>query len=609
MATIQFLNNNNLDSSQEHTIDFPSLADQSNFWANQVIGSPLSTSYSTSRLLANENIEVPIALEKLLSVNYLRYLQDSKWFYFFITDRIYVNENTTAIALDLDVMQTFLFDFEIEESFILREHQDRYVTKPTDSTKLTAIFNKEYENIETGENFIFRNDFKVKENYPDAIIPLTKDKAATLLWATIICKEKIGNESSGTTTIKGIPTNVYTYIAPIYFRPEGSAGIINLDINTTLSTGNAKVCLTRAEFEELTQDPKVISISLSKYAPFNYEAIAETGTQGTTYVIKSSLELLEYDIVLYKGSTGAMFKIRDYKMLDFPEYETELYNVFQDIQKTQLSINNDKNINFEPKLKTNQFSAFVLEYGETKLNLDFAAFDFQTKYIEQRPTFSIKGSQMFYILSYLSAEASPNYKLLLDTQNEMPLRTDAWLQYLSQNKNSLITGTKTQIATGLISTAITGVTGGDFATVSAVQSGVGVISSIANNIARIRDLKETPDQVSNPAGDISQSILESDMNLRFKLYEREKQFMNKAFGFFYHYGYRCNAFKKPDLKSRYYFNFVQTTGANLKTDISNNVSARIAAIFDRGITFWHWRDANFKGVLNYKYENVEMNLI
>jgi len=41
----------------------------------------------------------------------------NKWLYAFISDILYINENCTAITFEIDVMQTWLFDFEIKKSF------------------------------------------------------------------------------------------------------------------------------------------------------------------------------------------------------------------------------------------------------------------------------------------------------------------------------------------------------------------------------------------------------------------------------------------------------------------------------------------------------------
>lgn len=45
----------------------------------------------------------------------------NKWFYAFITDLEYVNDNTTDVFFELDVMQTYLFDYELEQCYVERE--------------------------------------------------------------------------------------------------------------------------------------------------------------------------------------------------------------------------------------------------------------------------------------------------------------------------------------------------------------------------------------------------------------------------------------------------------------------------------------------------------
>ena len=77
-----------------------------------------------------------------------------------------------------------------------------------------------------------------------------------------------------------------------------------------------------------------------------------------------------------------------------------------------------------------------------------------------------------------------------------------------------------------------------------------------------------------------------------------------------HYGYACNDFKKPNLRSRYYYNYIKTIEANIKTNIDSDYRDRIQNIFDNGVCIWHYRTPNtFKGVNNYNYENVEMSII
>ena len=43
--------------------------------------------------------------------------------------------------------------------------------------------------------------------------------------------------------------------------------------------------------------------------------------------------------------------------------------------------------------------------------------------------------------------------------------------------------------------------------------------------------------------------------------------MQKLYNYFYHYGYKANIFKSPNIRSRYYFNYIKTIGVNIKSNI------------------------------------------
>lgn len=96
-------------------------------------------------------IPVNKPLRELEKINYCFYegLDQSIYFYF-IMDRMFKTENTSYLYIKLDVFQTYMFDYEILESFIDRCHVDRWTVdgKPT----------KEYEpeEINYGEN-IFKS--------------------------------------------------------------------------------------------------------------------------------------------------------------------------------------------------------------------------------------------------------------------------------------------------------------------------------------------------------------------------------------------------------------------------------------------------------------------
>ena len=70
-------------------------------------------------------IKVPYKADDLYDCNYIMFRNRSfgtKWFYAFIRSIEYVNNTTTEITFELDVMQTWHFDYQIDECFVEREH-------------------------------------------------------------------------------------------------------------------------------------------------------------------------------------------------------------------------------------------------------------------------------------------------------------------------------------------------------------------------------------------------------------------------------------------------------------------------------------------------------
>lgn len=70
-------------------------------------------------------ISYPAHIDSLLEYNYCMYQNENysnKWFYAFITDMKYINDNNTEITIKTDVFQTWQFDIIYKNSFIEREH-------------------------------------------------------------------------------------------------------------------------------------------------------------------------------------------------------------------------------------------------------------------------------------------------------------------------------------------------------------------------------------------------------------------------------------------------------------------------------------------------------
>lgn len=74
---------------------------------------------------ARNAIRVQIPADLLRDCNYLMFKNDrfgSKWFYAFVTRVEYVNEVTSTVYYEIDVLQTWYFDFDVNACFVERCH-------------------------------------------------------------------------------------------------------------------------------------------------------------------------------------------------------------------------------------------------------------------------------------------------------------------------------------------------------------------------------------------------------------------------------------------------------------------------------------------------------
>lgn len=111
-----------LNSSYEHTYYFKSKEDQySFFWSHRV---KTFTNYTYCR--KNWDLKVEATLEDANKWRYLFFQNGSsgKLYYYFITQVQYVNDCTVNLSLEMDVIQTYLFDMVLNPSYIERQHTE-----------------------------------------------------------------------------------------------------------------------------------------------------------------------------------------------------------------------------------------------------------------------------------------------------------------------------------------------------------------------------------------------------------------------------------------------------------------------------------------------------
>nr|DAO26662.1 MAG TPA: Major tail protein [Caudoviricetes sp.] len=120
-TTIVILKNVPLDNNYRNTIYFTNSANQNAYFAGKMKYRVDRNSYQRLQ----NTIKIGINAENLYDCNYLMYQNTAfgnKWFYAFITSVEYKNNDMSEITFEIDVMQTWAFDYDLRMSFVEREH-------------------------------------------------------------------------------------------------------------------------------------------------------------------------------------------------------------------------------------------------------------------------------------------------------------------------------------------------------------------------------------------------------------------------------------------------------------------------------------------------------
>lgn len=132
-TTLFLLNIKDLDNTYENSFKFASINAQYNFFLKCV-----EMRFDNCSYIRKDNykgIKIPVNIDDIYHINYCMYNNNGKVFYAFIINKEYISPDTTLIDLEIDVMQTYLFDHTLESSFVDRCHVKRWNSDGTPTTE------------------------------------------------------------------------------------------------------------------------------------------------------------------------------------------------------------------------------------------------------------------------------------------------------------------------------------------------------------------------------------------------------------------------------------------------------------------------------------------
>lgn len=152
----------------------------------------------------------------------------------------------------------------------------------------------------------------------------------------------------------------------------------------------------------------------------------------------------------------------------------------------------------------------------------------------------------------------------------------------------------------------------------ALASGIGLVGSMTNyaktsaqneeNIQRkLQEAQQQAVSVMN-ADDSDLLFAYSGNKAKICYYKASERMMSVLDDLFYYGGYITNEQKIPNVRTRYWFNFVQCSliieeSNNLTEDIENDIKSK----FENGVTFMHLRNGQFD--LRQEKENMETSIV
>ena len=475
------------------------------------------------------SIDIALPYSSCITANYIAFKNPyygNKWYFGFVNDVKYINNNTTTVEYTLDVFSTWYSKFSIGKAFIEREHVS------DDTFGLHTI----EENLSTGE-FVINSAGRIS------------NKLAAGKYIVAVNKFISGMGDYPTDTTYG---NVYSGYAYLYFRSVAEVRKL-INAYDGYGVGDAIINIFTIPASIITEPTPFPSVTIPAYEGSSGDVtISVYKLPGTV----SPYEL-ETNKVIEMNTTLNGYTPKNNKMYCYP------FNY--------LLINN--NAGNEVVFKYEEF------IGSPAFNIDGVIC----------PGCSIKLYPVNYKrYSDIPYPSRPhwnpvefNYGLTSGKYPNCSWSNDAYTNWLTQNAVNREFDTirdETQLISG-----IPGLATGNF---DGVAEGLnGILRNIAGDKQRSFMPNQTKGNVN--AGDVSYAS--NSLTFMYYKMSVNSEYAKICDDFLSRFGYKVNEIKTPNLLSRTKFNYIKVGGMDelVSGDIPASDLETINSIFRKGVTIFH----------------------
>lgn len=551
-TTIHFCSNVPLDNRYINTLLFDDRGQQQLYFAQRTTTSMTGCYYQRE----GRSIRASVPISQLYNCNYLYFINpnfENRYFYAFIKNLTYINNEVTEVTFEIDFMQTYFLDCQLHQCFIVRGHtSDDIIGK-----------NQVPETLETGEYII------TEWNHTQALEPMCIVVAATV--------DEEGNPVEG-----GYYSLVYSGVKLHVFR-EAAAVDAFLKKLTDLNKADAVV--------NIFMMPYTFSVAAGTAPKLSTFRTAKPYSTIDGYTPQNKkLFTYPYNILHISNGEGISADLR----YEFFSTDTCEFNVWGSMCTTPQSVcvpthYKGAAINWDEKI--------VLDgWPQCAWNID---------------TYKAWLAQNANLLDW-----QDNTNLMRERQISRAYDRGAIKSVVNVLGSAVTSGAAGAAAgaglgaaLGPIGAGVGGVIGGLAGIVPSLMgaSDVGynaelqaenLQNQIEGTLAMREDHATTPPQA---VGGGSSTVMQG-LNLKtFFIYKKQirAEFAKIIDQYFTMYGYAQHKVATPNIDARTRFTYIQTTGSNVTGNAPVWAVAAINSIFDHGITFWR----DYSGVGNYLFPN------
>lgn len=641
-TTIYILNNIPLNKSYEHTVYYPDKDAQAQAFMAYKKYTLTDYSYQRSQL---GTIRVALKYEQLIDCNYLMFKNtnfENKWFYAFITGIGYVSNDVTDVYYDLDVMQTWCYDYEFMPTFVDRQH-----------SKTDALYeNTQPEGLELGADY----DRATRLTYNTCG---DGDNMEFLILATT--NPTGGHPSAGVSS--GILYSIYQYrgksadviaklnqfinnglesnVVGIYTCPENSGQV------KSYTTGGSYASDYTPRNKKLLCYPYcfiTVNNHLGQEMELHYENFRASGNKlpdkdyPFTFVLMNTIlptpqsNLVPANYLFYGGTSQSAEVV--FEKISYDVYPTGAFS--GDTFKVWLAQNkNTYSASLNAIGNTYDTNMAIAENNYTMAGLN-AANARTNAHIQANTALTQAENSNKASLAVNSAQQSN--ALIGDvagTANKIGYGAMAGLATTGLNLGGAIAGgiaggllgaTETitnqniyneqanQINTQLLNSQIgrqaseaissnTFQTAMKNATLAQTNAQLSALNAYQNATAQLMAKKQDiQHQPSNLHGALMNDTWNARFNLMgFTVYEKhiKPEYAKRIDAYFDKYGYAQRSMYVPERQNRNHWSYLKTVGCNIKGNINNTDLVTIKTIYDNGITTWN----NLEEVGDYTLDN------